>query len=166
MFIDRINDGGLGLLNEFVFKNSGPEICSILKVIASDESHPVAMYCTAGSLHACDISTSSSLEIGKDRTGVIAMLVLSTIGVSDEDIIKDYVKSDSAYADINDSKALVAGLKQVDVNPDIFLRAFPEVMRESLQFVRSEYGSVENYLDLIGFDESWRRKLRLAVAAW
>ena len=50
LFIDRINDGGLGLLNEFVFKNSGPEICGILKIIASEESHPVVMYCTAGIL--------------------------------------------------------------------------------------------------------------------
>jgi protein tyrosine/serine phosphatase len=149
MFIDTINDGGLGLLNQFVFKNSGNELSSILKIIAEEENHPVVMYCTAG----------------KDRTGVIAMLVLSILGVSDADIVRDYVKSDSAYADINDSKALVAGLKQVDVDPNIFLRAFPEVMEQSLTFVRSTYGSVDNYLDSVGFDESWRRKLRLALLA-
>lgn len=156
----------MGLLNEFVFKNSGAELCGVLKIIASEESHPVVMYCTAGLVNKAGLIILLILRVGKDRTGVIAMLVLSIIGVSDEDIVNDYVKSDSAYADINDSKALVAGLKQVDVNPDIFLRAFPEVMRESLKFVRSEYGSVENYLNQIGFDESWRRKLRLAVAAW
>jgi hypothetical protein len=44
------------------------------------------------------------------------MLVLHVLGVSDEAIVSDYVKSDSAYADINDNKALVAGLKQVYSN--------------------------------------------------
>jgi hypothetical protein len=51
LFIDTINDGGLQLLNEFVFKNSGNELVSILKVIADAESHPVVMYCTAGEFY-------------------------------------------------------------------------------------------------------------------
>ena len=48
IFIDKINDGGLELLNEFVFKNSGYQLANILKVIAEGDSHPVVMYCTAG----------------------------------------------------------------------------------------------------------------------
>lgn len=54
----------------------------------------------------------------------------------------------------------------MDVNPDIFLRAFPEVMEESLRWVREKYGSIDAYLDKHGFDESWRRKMRLTMAAW
>ena len=57
-------------------------------------------------------------------------------------------------------------LIQVDVNPDIFLRAFPHVMADSIAFVRNKYGSVDSYLDKYGFDENWRRKLRLSIAAW
>lgn len=54
MFIDTINDGGLELLNQFVFKNSGFELVAILKVIAEAENHPVVMYCTAGTyVHLC-----------------------------------------------------------------------------------------------------------------
>ena len=53
--------------------------------------------------------------IGKDRTGLVTMLALSVLGASDEDIVADYVLSDSAYKDINDKKAMVASLKQVRI---------------------------------------------------
>jgi protein tyrosine/serine phosphatase len=54
------------------------------------------------------------IYLGKDRTGIISMLVLSVLGCSDEEIIADYVLSDSAYKDINDKKAMVASLQQVE----------------------------------------------------
>ena len=56
-------------------------------------------------------------SLGKDRTGLITMLVLSVLGASDEQIVADYVLSDSAYKDINDKKAMVASLKQVLAEP-------------------------------------------------
>jgi protein tyrosine/serine phosphatase len=53
------------------------------------------------------------VHTGKDRTGLIAMLTLHIVGASDEEIIADYVLSDSAYRDIKDSKAMVVAMKQV-----------------------------------------------------
>ena len=44
------------------------------------------------------------------------MLLLSVLGVSDEEIIADYVLSDNAYKEIGDKKAMVASLKQVRYN--------------------------------------------------
>ena len=55
------------------------------------------------------------VRTGKDRTGLIAMLTLHIVGASDEEIIADYVLSDSAYRDIKDSKAMVVAMKQVCV---------------------------------------------------
>ena len=54
-----------------------------------------------------------NVRTGKDRTGLIAMLTLHIVGASDEEIIADYVLSDSAYKDIKDSKAMVVAMKQV-----------------------------------------------------
>jgi len=51
--------------------------------------------------------------LGKDRTGIVTMLLLNVLGVSDEEIIADYVLSDNAYKEIGDKKAMVASLKQV-----------------------------------------------------
>jgi hypothetical protein len=105
IFIGTINNGGLSLLNELVVDYSGEQIVAVLKLIADESNHPVGVYCTAG----------------KDRTGLIAMLTLSVLGASDEEILEDYVHSDSAYADINDKKAMVASLKQVKNSDDCFL---------------------------------------------
>ena len=147
IFIESINKGGLGLLNELVLDYSSKEIIEVLKLLANAENHPVGMYCTAG----------------KDRTGLITMLTLSVLGVSDDEILADYVLSDKAYSEINDKKAMVASLKQVDVDPEIFLRAKPQVMKDTMAYIRSNFGSINNYLDKYGFDENWRDKLRTTL---
>lgn len=147
IFLDKINSGGLSLLYEFVVDNSGIEIIEVLKIIAEPANYPLCFYCTAG----------------KDRTGLVTMLLLSIVGATDEDIIDDYVLSDNAYKDINDAKAMVASLKQAEVDPNTFLRAKPHVMRETIHYIRSKYGSINSYLDKHGFDEQWRNKLRKAA---
>ncbi len=147
IFIESINKGGLGLLNELVLDYSSKEIIEVLKLLANVDNHPVGVYCTAG----------------KDRTGLITMLTLSVLGVSDDEILADYVLSDSAYSEINDKKAMVASLKQVDVDPEIFLRAKPQVMKDTIAYIRNNFGSINNYLDAHGFDENWRNKLRIAL---
>ena len=92
IFIDRINGGGLSLLNELVIDYSGKEIISVLKLMAEKSNYPIALYCTAG----------------KDRTGLIAMLTLSILGATDDEILADYVLSDSAY------KEITARMKKVE----------------------------------------------------
>jgi protein tyrosine/serine phosphatase len=147
IFLDYINTGGLSLLNELVVDYSGIEIIEVMKIIASADNHPLAMYCTAG----------------KDRTGLIAMLTLSVLGATDEDILTDYVLSDAAYSELNDKKAMVAALKQSDVDPEIFLRAKPQTMKDTMQYIRSEFGSINGFLDKYGFDEVWRERLRSSL---
>eukprot|EP01041_Mallomonas_annulata_P011463 gene11463-23974_t len=143
VFIKEINDGGLPLLNQLVIKASGAAITSVLKIIASDDNLPVALYCTAG----------------KDRTGLITMLLLDICGVPDHAIIADYEHSDSAYKDINNKRAMVASLAQSDLNPDKFLGAKGYVMAETMNHIRSQFGSVNNFLDKYDFNAEWRSKL-------
>eukprot|EP00607_Mallomonas_marina_P002647 CAMPEP_0182437260 /NCGR_PEP_ID=MMETSP1167-20130531/84922_1 /TAXON_ID=2988 /ORGANISM="Mallomonas Sp, Strain CCMP3275" /LENGTH=310 /DNA_ID=CAMNT_0024630107 /DNA_START=249 /DNA_END=1181 /DNA_ORIENTATION=- len=144
VFIREINDGGLPVLNQFVVKYSGYQIAAVLKVAAQEENLPVALFCTAG----------------KDRTGLIAMLILDICGVPDHLIVTDYEHSDSAYRDINNKRAMVASLSQSDLNPDTFLRAKGYVISATLAHIRDTFGSVNNFLDKYGFDEEWRKKLR------
>jgi protein tyrosine/serine phosphatase len=73
---------------------------SVCAQLSERSNHPVAFYCTAG----------------KDRTGLVAMLVLSALGVDKESIINDYVLSDSVYADLNDKDAMVGALQQQQVS--------------------------------------------------
>lgn len=147
IFLKHINDGGLKLLNELVLDRSGYKIAAVMKILADVDNLPAAIYCTAG----------------KDRTGIISMLVLSVLGATDNEILQDYVHSDSAYADIGDKDAVVVAMSQKDVDPKVFLRAKPDVMAHVLDYVRTRWGSINGYLDQYGFDEGWRNKMRTSM---
>lgn len=144
LFIDKLNGGGLSLLNEILLDSSGHEIVAVMKLLSTNEDRRAALYCTAG----------------KDRTGLIVALTLSVLGASDNDIITDYVKSDGAYANINSKEAMVMAMEQKDIDPDVFLRAPSYVMRDTLSYVRQRYGGVNKYLNSYGFNDVWRNKLR------
>ena len=144
VFLKVINSGGLTLLNELAIEKSPEALVSCLKIITSEVEHKaIAIFCTAG----------------KDRTGLISALTLSVLGATDEEIIADYVLSDSVYGQLK-SSAKVASLSQHDLDPDVFLRAKAPVIVDTLEFMRKRFGSIENFLDVYGFDESWRKRLR------
>ncbi|KAG5186295.1 protein-tyrosine phosphatase-like protein [Tribonema minus] len=147
VLLERIKAGGLPLLNEMLLLQGGPQIARALKLIADADRHPVALYCTAG----------------KDRTGLVAALALSAAGVDDAAIVADYAKSDAAYAQLEDKRAMVAALDQHDLDSEKFLRAPPEVMVATLAGLRARHGGVDAYLDGIGFDAAWRARLRAAL---
>ncbi len=147
VFLNRINDGGLHMLNELLLKHGAPGIKYVLNLCKDRSRHPIAFYCTAG----------------KDRTGMIAAIMLAAAGVPDEDIVEDYSLSANVYAEMNDHKAMVGALSQRNLDAKTFLGAPPEVMRDTLIKIRSTYGSMEAYLDKIGFNEEDRKELRSAL---
>ncbi len=143
-FFARLNDGGLSMLNEIVLDSAGPEIAAVMKVLSDDKNLPAAVFCTAG----------------KDRTGIISCLVLSVLGASDTEILSDYCHSDSVYADLASKEAMIMALEQTDVRPEVFLRAQPQTMKDTLQYIRQKYGGINKYLDRYGFTDTYRNKLR------
>lgn len=145
--LEYVNEGGLPLLNQLLLHYSGEDIARVLRICADDSRYPIGLYCTAG----------------KDRTGLISMLILAALGTPDEAILDDYVLSDSAYKDLNDHKAMVGALEQQNLDAETFLRAPRHVMEQTLKELRESYGTVEQYLDSIGFDAAWRAKLKHAL---
>lgn len=146
-FLDEINGGGLQMLNELLLRYANPGIRHVLELCADKNRHPIAFYCTAG----------------KDRTGIIAAIILALCGVKSDDIVEDYTLSANVYAEMNDHQAMVGALSQRSLDPKTFLGAPPSVMRDVLIAVETEYGSVEGYCDWIGFGPEMRNKLRDAV---
>jgi protein-tyrosine phosphatase len=87
---------------------------------------------------------------GKDRTGMVAALLLSLLGADDEAIAEDYARTTTGLAPLESEFAFLARN-----NPElmaVFFRAFceapPEVMRAFLGDVRSRYGSAQSALDI------------------
>jgi protein tyrosine/serine phosphatase len=146
-FLDEINGGGLPMLNELLLQYGAPGIHYVLDLCKDRNRHPVAFYCTAG----------------KDRTGMIAALMLSAVGVEEEDIVEDYSLSANVYAEMGDHKAMVGALSQRSLDAKTFLGAPPQVMRDTLKTINEKWGSVNGYLDWIGFGEDDRKQLKSAL---
>jgi Tyrosine phosphatase family len=95
------------------------------------------------------------------RTGMLVMLLQSLLGVSDDEIIDDYFRSNESFQKKKDSSssAGVAATKG-KLDRSIFSGTNRQAMITTLAFLRSKYGSVSpGYLDDIGFDDDWRRRL-------
>ena len=145
LFVGKVNEGGLRLLNEVMVDSSGPEVRAALTVVAAtSEAAPLAFYCKAG----------------KDRTGLVAALVLHCCGVSDADIVADYHRSQGV------GRAALGGgriEKGLSIDYSRFYGAPEEVMEHVLGYIRGQYGSLERYLDNVGFDAEKRRRLARAL---
>ena len=92
---------------------------------------------------------------GKDRTGVVAMLLLLLVGVYEDDIIADYQVS---YTYIRESIR-----KMHRDNPDLpaFLgNSKLEYMEDTLELFKEKFESIENYFDYLGFTSDELNKIK------
>jgi protein-tyrosine phosphatase len=111
-------------------------IAAALRVLADARSYPAAFHCAAG----------------KDRTGVLAALVLGVVGVPDDTIAVDYGLSRAGMASMvewvrtNRPEVLDSMVDQ----PGVMLEAPPRAMHALLAELRAEFGDVAGYLVAIG----------------
>lgn len=85
---------------------------------------------------------------GKDRTGVVAALLLDLAGCHEYDIVKDYSES---YE--NNLRLIPELEKIVDSKNHAFLESEPRMMMELLDYLRTNYGSAKEYLISCGLEE-------------
>jgi len=117
------------------------EICEALEVFTDFKSYPVLIHCTQG----------------KDRSGLIVMLVLFVLGVPLEQVKADYALSNEGLAPVRAS--MIKEVEEIGMDAD-YTKAPPEVVETVWDFLQTEYGGVDGYLDIIGFGEEKRRTLR------
>lgn len=107
-----------------------------MHVLAQTESLPAVFHCAAG----------------KDRTGVLAALLLSSIGVDDAHICADYgLTQDAMRRSIAWSKVHRPELaERYATIPKAYLAADPRAMQIILTELAQQHGSVRNYVREIG----------------
>jgi len=87
---------------------------------------------------------------GKDRTGIGAMLILLALGVPEETILKDYMHRSAAFQAYIDYRKnqfqqhLITDISQRHFS--YFFGVLEEHLRASLDRIRKEYGTPENFL--------------------
>jgi protein-tyrosine phosphatase len=162
--VNLINDGGDRAADAVRYKNMtdmGDFYLSIIRkkefarlvikafdIIAKTGNHPLIVHCA----------------VGKDRTGLVTAFLLSALGVSDEDIIADYIKSApytlGMYERFNADPEKTAF---ANAFPHFFWDASPASMTKVLSSLNKEYGSASDYLIKNGADETLVKRLEKAL---
>jgi len=135
------------LLEEFA-----PVFGEVLTHAADPDNHPMVFHCTAG----------------KDRTGLMAMLLLGVLGVSDEDIVVDYELTtqyrSNRRLEILGPEIEKAGGDLETVRP--YLTAFAPVMVATIERLHRDHGSIEEFLlAKAGVDSHTLSRLRESLLA-
>lgn len=99
---------------------------------------------------------------GKDRTGIVAALLLSALGVPDASIAEDYQLTDGAaarlraWADVHAPEVVI----EMEATPDWVFRAHASTIEMFLRLVRDDHGSVDAFLAHVGIDATTTNRLR------
>jgi protein-tyrosine phosphatase len=116
--------------------DGSPTIADTMRILSGVERLPAVFYCAAG----------------KDRTGVLAALVLDALRVEPASIVADYHLSKERVEQIR-ARAL-AGAGDVPSamldQPPAFMQAPAGAMELLLAWIREEHGSTPAYLEGIG----------------
>jgi protein tyrosine/serine phosphatase len=119
-----------------------------LEIIAERDNHPLVFHCSAG----------------KDRAGLLAAMVLTALGIVDEDVVDDYALSAPFMKDIRNRMTsdpeTALGVKDL---PDFQWEASAESMATFLSLLRREYGSADGYLEASGASRSLVDRLKDAL---
>ena len=111
-----------------------PRLREFVEAIVAGES-PALIHCTAG----------------KDRTGVLVALILEVLGVPEELVIADYLRSDVYAQNLKGREGLGEQLEKVfgflpdDEWIDVLVGVDEEFIRTALETARGEWGSVEGF---------------------
>ena len=117
---------------------AGPRYADALRLLTAADALPAVFHCAAG----------------KDRTGLLAMLVLGTLGVGHDDIVADYALTsatmDAFRANASKDPAVAVGLANT---PVMFFAADPAAMSRVLTDIETAHGSVRGYVRTLGIGD-------------
>ena len=127
-------------------------IVDALRIIAEPDATPVVFHCAAG----------------KDRTGLVAAMLLGVLGVPDEFIAADYGRTAIGMRRMREAWKVWAaqqdgGQQEQERQakaPAYYFECPPEVMTELLTELRQQYGSVIGYVESLGVTPQQVESLR------
>jgi len=151
----HLERGGLPLLYALTMTIGGKPLATALEAClrASAEGRPVIFHC----------------QKGKDRTGILAMLLQVCLqqknrngdGDGDEAIVEAYAMSGPLIGELpNERREGDDESSSSSIDWSYFRGSPADAMVETLAWTRRRYGSVEGYLDSISFGEEKRAQLR------
>lgn len=114
-----------------MLRKGAQDFVKAMRTIAERSHEPVVFHCAAG----------------KDRTGLLAAILLGAMGVSDDDIVGDYALTAGHMDPIIERMRSTPGYAEIvgDRPADNF-SSRPEAMARTLDGVRADWGSMRGYV--------------------
>jgi protein-tyrosine phosphatase len=134
-----------------MLRDGADRVASALTVLAEPGALPAVFHCAAG----------------KDRTGIVAGIVLRLLGVAVDDVMADYALSQAAMRELlavatERSPEASAALARY---PSAMLGAAPDNMARFLDAVESRYESMGAFVATLGVQPATIERLRAALLA-
>ncbi|HZB40832.1 MAG TPA: tyrosine-protein phosphatase, partial [Ilumatobacter sp.] len=129
------HDHGVQFMRELysgLLAHAAAEIGSVFTTLAAPDAMPAVFHCA----------------VGKDRTGLVAALLLTWLGVDRETVLDDFELSD-AHVGQAQRDELVRRMADRGIGPEAaagILGASRESMQDTLDELDTRYGGADNYL--------------------
>lgn len=134
--MDQLNSNGFqGLLPESMF--------AVYRDLLDEGADGFRRACQAFDAPGCSLF---HCRVGKDRTGVIAMLLLEAAGVPDDCIIADYAATERYMGRFLHAQRIGVSLLVRKKVPRCLFEALPVEMERTLAYLREHYGNARRYL--------------------
>lgn len=142
---------GLDEIYPLMLERFGDRFAAVVELVADADGHPVVFFCAGG----------------KDRTGLVAALVLGALGVAEEQIAADYALTADNLPLLLERNRARAAARGVD--PEVadheLLVAEAATMLSVLERVRVDHGSLVGYLEHHGLGPPAVASLRAGLLA-
>jgi protein-tyrosine phosphatase len=123
----------------FVHVNT-PRFAALFAHVLEEHEAPLVFHCTAG----------------KDRTGFAAALILRSLGVPEDEVMRDYL--------LTNERLKMPDAARHGLSPEVgavLWRVQPEFLHAAFEAVEARYGGLESYLrEGLGLREPERERLR------
>jgi protein-tyrosine phosphatase len=116
-----------------------PRFAKAFEALAEPDALPAVFHCAAG----------------KDRTGLLAALLLGSLGVSHDDIVTDYTLTVEGMARFRiwADREWPEWAARMASMPRAFAAALPEAMRHIIDELCADHGTLRNYVRSIGVSD-------------
>lgn len=119
---------------------STSEIYSVFSILSRQANYPVLVHCTQG----------------KDRTGLVILLVLSLLNIDQLAISSDYIRSEGEL--LPEREERMREIESLGLSEE-FARCPKGFVERVQEFLIDSYGSVEGYLTGIGVEQDMQEKV-------